>query len=196
MSNLKAQNLIPSLSWSYTAGNQYRLDQVLGSLTLGGYDENRFEKNTVEFDFDAQDIRDLSVEISSIVYIENGKNTTLLSDPISAFLDSTIPWLYLPVAACQKFESAFGLEYDNSSAAYLVNDTLHEKLQADNASVTFTLQNSARTGSVDIILPYAAFDLVAQYPLAQKGESIRYFPLARASNESQYTLGRTFFQEA
>ena len=196
ISNLKEENMIPSLSWSYTAGNQYRLDKVLGSLTLGGYDSARFVPNEVIFDFDAQDIRDLSVDISSIIYTENSKSTTLMSTPISAYLDSTIPWIYLPLSACQKFESAFGLEFDNTTQSYLVNDTLHEKLQADNASVTFTLLNPAQqSGVVDITLPYAAFDLVAEYPLTPNG-SLRYFPLARATNDTQYTLGRTFFQEA
>ena len=197
MSNLKAENMIPSLSWSYTAGNQYRLDKVLGSLTLGGYDSARFVPNNVTFDFDARDIRDLSVDISSITYTEKSQNTTLMSSPISAYLDSTIPWIYLPLSVCQKFESAFGLEYDNTTQSYLVNDTLHQKLQSDNASVTFTLRNPAQQsgGDVDITLPYAAFDLVAQYPLTANG-SLNYFPLARATNDSQYTLGRTFFQEA
>ncbi|KAL8782887.1 MAG: hypothetical protein Q9195_009543 [Heterodermia aff. obscurata] len=196
LSNLKAENMIPSLSWSYTAGNQYRLNKVLGSLTLGGYDSARFVPNDVTFDFDAQDIRDLSVDISSINYTENSKSTTLMSSSISAYLDSTIPWIYLPLSVCQKFESAFGLEYDNLTQSYLVNDTLHQKLQADNASVTFTLRNPAQpSGSVDITLPYSAFDLVAEYPLSPNG-SLNYFPLARATNDTQYTLGRTFFQEA
>lgn len=187
--------MIPSLSWSYTAGNQYRLDKVLGSLTLGGVDSARYVPNDVTFDFDEVDARDLSVDISSITYTQDGQTTTLMSTPISAYLDSTIPWIYLPLSACQKFESAFGLEYDNQTQSYLVNDTLHKKLQSDNASVTFTLRNPLRTGEVDITLPYAAFDLVAQYPLSANG-SLKYFPLARATNDSQYTLGRTFFQEA
>ena len=198
ISNLKAANMIPSLSWSYTAGNQYRLNKVLGSLTLGGYDSARFIPNDLTFDFSAQDIRDLSVSITSITHTQNTQTTPLLSSgPISAYLDSTIPWIYLPLSVCQAFESAFGLDYDDTSQSYLVNSTLHEKLQADNASVTFTLQNPANPsgGTVDITLPYAAFDLVASYPLTANG-SQRYFPLARATNESQYTLGRTFFQEA
>ena len=195
MSNLKAQNLIPSLSWSYTAGNQYRLDEVLGSLTLGGYDTSRFEKNDIEFDFDDQDKRDLSVQIYSITHMQDGVNSTLLSTPISAFMDSTLPWLYLPQTVCKAFERAFGIDYDVERGAYLINDTLHEKLQADNASVTFTLRNPAQMGQVDITLPYAAFDLVGEYPLSTNG-SQRYFPLQRAENSTQYTLGRTFFQEA
>ena len=195
MSNLKEKNIIPSLSWAYTAGNQYRLNKPLGSLTLGGYDVSRFEQNDIEFDFDEQDIRDLSVEIYSVTHVKDGVNTTLLSTPISAFLDSTIPWLYLPVTVCKAFETAFGIEYDEDRGGYSINDTLHEKLQADNASVTFTLRNPAQIGQVDITLPYAAFDLVAEYPISTNG-SQRYFPLARADNSSQYTIGRTFFQEA
>ena len=79
----------------------------------------------------------------------------------------------LPIST--KFKSAFGLEYDNTAQYYFVNKTLHEKLQAD----TFALRNPARQSSAgDITLPYAAFDLVAQYPLTLDG-SLRYFPLAR-----------------
>ena len=188
--------MIPSLSWSYTAGNQYRLDKVLGSLTLGGYDSSRYVKNDVTFSFNDIDARDTSVNIASITYTERGKNTTLMSSSISAYLDSTIPWIYLPITVCQKFESTFGLEFDDNTQLYLVNDTLHDKLQADNASVTFTLQNPAKTGEVDITLPYAAFDLEVRYPPLVINGSKRYFPLARAENDTQYTLGRTFFQEA
>lgn len=194
MSNLKKQNMIPSLSWGYTAGNQYRENKVLGSLTLGGYDASRFTPNDVVFAFDNQDIRALTVQIASITYTANSRNTSLLPTPISAFVDSTVPWIYLPFDACKKFEEAFGIAFDESSQAYIVNDTLHNKLIAQNATVTFALQNSTKGAPVEVSLPYASFDLVAAYPLA--ANSTRYFPLARATNSSQYTIGRTFFQEA
>ena len=184
--------MIPSLSWGYTAGNQYRLDKQLGSLTLGGYDASKFEPNDVEFDFDEQDIRDLSVQIDSIIYTQAGENTTLSSTPISAFLDSTIPWLYLPPSVCKAFEKAFGIEYSERAGGYPVNQTLHEILVSNAATVTFTLRNPAKSGHVDITLPYGAFDLVQDFTTS----SAKYFPLQRASNSSQYTLGRTFFQEA
>ncbi|KAL8822464.1 MAG: hypothetical protein Q9191_006801 [Dirinaria sp. TL-2023a] len=194
MSNLKEKNMIPSLSWGYTAGNQYRLDSVLGSLTLGGYDASRFQANNVTFPFHNQDIRALTVGISSILYSTDSVRRSLLNESISAFVDSTIPWIYLPLEVCKQFESAFGIEWDTDHQVYLVNDTLHTKLQAENATVTFTLQSLGQAGSVDIALPYAAFDLIAEYPLASN--RTRYFPLSRATNETQYTLGRTFFQEA
>ena len=42
--SLANQSLIPSRSWSYTAGASYR--DYVGSLVLGGYDETRVEGNT------------------------------------------------------------------------------------------------------------------------------------------------------
>src|SRR5204863_7744975 len=79
---------------------------------------------------------------------------------------------------------------------YLLNDTHHADLLARNASVTFTLSNGV-SNSIDrlnITLPYAAFSLLAKPPLAGN-QTIHYFPLQRAANETQYTLGRTFLQE-
>ena len=46
--------MIPSLSWAYTAGNQYRLNKVLGSLTLGGYDRSKSELNSLSVAFNQQ----------------------------------------------------------------------------------------------------------------------------------------------
>ena len=162
LSNLRKQGLIPSLSWGYTAGNQYRENKVLGSLTLGGYDTSRFHSNLVAFPFNDQDIRALSVQLASITHTVNSSNTTLLVVPISVFIDSTIPWIYLPVDVCEKFEEAFGISWDAQSQAYLVNDTLHASLQSNNATVTFALQDPGGSGLVEIALPYAAFDLIGR----------------------------------
>ncbi|KAL8719881.1 MAG: hypothetical protein Q9225_003178 [Loekoesia sp. 1 TL-2023] len=198
LSNLKSQNMIPSLSWGYTAGNQYRLNKVLGSLTLGGYDASRFIPNSLTIPFNQQDVRDLTVNVNAIsAAFENGsQRSDLLQSRIAAFVDSTIPYIYLPAEACKKFEDAFGIVWNEKVQAYLVNDTLHDSLVTQNASVIFTISNSTSGSgtSVDITLPYAAFDLVAEYPLVRN--TTRYFPLMRAANESQYTLGRTFLQEA
>ena len=198
MSNLKNKSIIPSLTYAYTSGNQYRLNKVFASLTLGGYDASRFIPNNVSFAFDKTDERDLTVNIKSITMTAGKVNTSLMStnSDIQAFIDSTIPYLYLPSSICKKFEDAFGLTFNNSVQAYLVNDTLHQKLLKQNASVTFALGNSRgnTTETVDISLPYAAFDLIADYPLMPN--ATRYFPIMRAVNNTQYTLGRTFLQEA
>ena len=124
----------------------------------------------------------------------SGANTSLLSTSIAAFVDSTVPYIYLPLDVCEKFEESFGIHWNDTVQAYHVNDTLHARLLAKNANVTFTLSNSSIGHTVDITLPYAAFDLTAEYPLMPTAS--RYFPLKRAANDTQYTLGRTFLQEA
>lgn len=194
MFSLKNESLIPSLTYGYTPGNQYRLNKVFASLTLGGYDSSRFISNNVSFPFDQIDDRDLTVTINSVTVTAGGINTSLMSTSIHALIDSTIPYISLPLAVCKKFEEAFGLTFNNDVQGYLVNDTLHQKLIDQNFSVTFTLGNFNKTETVEISLPYAAFDLIADYPLMRNQS--RYFPLMRAENDSQHILGRTFLQEA
>ncbi|KAL8966871.1 MAG: hypothetical protein Q9183_003174, partial [Haloplaca sp. 2 TL-2023] len=126
----------------------------------------------------------------------NEQRTELLNKKFPAYIDSTIPYLYLPLESCILFERAFGITWNEFVLAYLVNDSLRDTLLTENPSITFTLSNSTSESSptIDIELPYAAFDLIAEQPLMK--QATRYFPLMRASNASQYTLGRTFLQEA
>lgn len=169
---------------------------MFGSLTLGGYDSSRIVPNNVSFSL-AHDVqRDLVVGLQSItVTYGNGSVTPFLPKPIWTFIDSTTAYIYLPIEACRLFESSFGLEWNTEYQTYFVDDALHDRLMAANPSITFQLGNSKTGGEVvDIVLPYASFDLVSEYPLTPN--SLRYFPLVRAANESQYTLGRTFLQEA
>lgn len=194
MSDLKNQSMIPSLAYAYTSGNQYRANKVLASLTLGGYDSSRFITNNISFPIDQIDNGDLVVTIKSVTLTAGRTKTSLMSTSIQASIDSTIPYLYLPLAVCRRFEKAFGLTFNDTVQAYLVNDTLHQQLLNQNASVAFTLGNLNTTETLDISLPYAAFDLIADYPLMPTKS--RYFPLMRATNDSQYTLGRAFLQEA
>jgi hypothetical protein len=117
-----------------------------------------------------------------------------MSDPISVYFDSTIPYIYLPSHICTKFETAFGLNWDNAIEVYLINDTMHTSLQSLNPNITFTLSGTSGQ-ALDIVLPYKTFDLTASFPVIQNG-TVNYFPLKRAANNTQYTLGRTFLQEA
>lgn len=194
ITSLKHNGSIPSVSFGYTAGAPYRLKKVTGSLTLGGYDVSRFMANNLSFTFADDSSRDVVVGLQSITTTDSSQNkTSLLSSGILAFVDSTVPYISLPLEACLKFEKTFGLTWDNTSQLYLVNDTLHEGLVSRNVNFTFTLGNYESGGqTVDIVLPYASFDLVASYPL----NNSRYFPLKRVANETQYILGRAFLQEA
>jgi hypothetical protein len=138
--------------------------------------------------------RDLVVYLQSISY-SGSTSATLLSDPILTFIDSTDPNLWMPGSVCDAFEKAFGLTMDTESGLYLVNDTHNAELLDSNAQVSFRLSDVATGGAaVTITLPYNAFALTAKAPLVNS--SSHYFPLKRAANSTQYTLGRVFLQEA
>ena len=155
--------------------------------------------NNVSFSLNPDVTRDLVVGLQSMtVDFANGSAISLLPEPIWTFIDSTIPDIYLPLEACQVFERCFGLVWNTTYEKYFVDENLHQSLLAANRNITFRLANTKTGGAtVDISLPYSSFDLVLDYPLVPSNMSgARYFPIQRASNESQYTLGRTFLQEA
>ncbi|KAL8716606.1 MAG: hypothetical protein Q9225_006076 [Loekoesia sp. 1 TL-2023] len=171
------------------------LENAPGSLTLGGYDASRLKPNDVSFSFLSQLQRQLSVPIQGISVTNSMANSELLTEGIYALVDSTVPHLWLPLSVCQAFEDALGIVFDPITTLYLVNDTQHDALLKQNAEVTFSLATSLNGGSViNITLPYASFDLEADYPLVNSRR--RYFPLRRAKDETQYTLGRVLLQEA
>lgn len=116
---------------------------------------------------------------------------------ITLAIDTTVAELYLPQTMCDAFEKAFGLTLDNATGLYLVDDLLHETLKAQNPSVTFSFRQ-ARTSdqTVQITLPYGAFDLQAQRPYRGLNDTTRYFPLRPGNDENQWALGRMFLQEA
>ncbi|CAK7212879.1 hypothetical protein SCUCBS95973_001610 [Sporothrix curviconia] len=196
--SLKTQGYIPSLSWSYTAGAIYRLREVYGQLIFGGYDASRFVENDVVFTMAGDVTRDLVVALQSITYSggSSGESQSLLATPVNIFIDSTDPFLWLPADACAAFEAAFGLELDVDTGLYLVNSTHHTTLLGTDAQVALQLSDVLQGGAtVTVVLPYQAFDLQVSSPLVANGTSY-YFPLKKAANSTQYTLGRTFLQEA
>ncbi|KAF2154051.1 acid protease [Myriangium duriaei CBS 260.36] len=196
LSSLKYQNLIPSLSYGYTAGNRYRLNQVYGSLTLGGYDSARMTSRMVTFAMNKDPSRDLLVDVAKVQLASHGVTQVNYTKPFNAVIDSTIPYLYLPLDLCQVFEKTFGLIYNSTLDMYLVNASLHDTLIQSNPLVTLALVASDST-AVDIPLPYGAFDLTTSYPtLGDGGQSSFYFPIRRGANDTQYVLGRAFLQEA
>ena len=168
---------------------------VLGSLTLGGYDSSRFFQTNATFPLAGNDSESLAIRIESIAASKTlVNNVTLLSNGIVALIDTTLPYFWLPLSVCRQFESAFGLSWDPSTYMYLVNDTIHQQLQNLNPPVTFTLGNSSANQSINITLPYGAFDLQASSPIYPNGTN--YFPLRPASTTTGYVLGRAFLQEA
>ncbi|KAL8750314.1 MAG: hypothetical protein Q9184_006466 [Pyrenodesmia sp. 2 TL-2023] len=195
LSALRARNLIPSLSWSYTAGAHYQSKGSFGSLTFGGSDISKYVPSNVSFTLAPDVARDLVVGIQSITTTYfNGSVSSLLPSPTLAFIDSTVPYIYLPEDACKTFESELGLVYNKKNNIYFVDDALHQTLLELKPQFTFRLGNDKLSKpTVEITLPYASFDLVMKPPLQPNATS--YFPLRRGA-DNQITLGRVFLQEA
>lgn len=179
--------------------------KVPASLTLGGYDRNRFIPNDITFALAPNTDRDLLVNINTIsTDLKRNSSrpdpadaSSLLESPIYAFVDSTVAEIWLPQSACRRFEKAFNLDWDHKTQLYTINDAVHSQLVSSNPNISFSLAPSPGGGpTVQITFPYAAFDLMAMAPYRGLQNNTRYFPLRRALNESQYTLGRTFLQEA
>ncbi|CAG8950327.1 hypothetical protein HYFRA_00006820 [Hymenoscyphus fraxineus] len=192
---LKAQGQIPSLTYGYTAGNQYRNGKPNpGSLTLGGSDTSLYIPNALSVNFNNLSAHDLTINVNKITFATGSGNKTLSNSPFSAFVDTTTPYLWLPTEVCKLFEEAFGLIWNEESQLYLVDAQLTKKIAEQNPTVAFTLTNSTSKVLVDIVLPFQAFDLIAKPPLVKT--LTHYFPLKRAANAGQITLGRTFLQEA
>lgn len=197
MTNLVNQSKISSMSFGYTAGAYYR-DKAAASLTLGGYDENRFEPAKLSFKMHPDNARPLQVGVQKILADNTLRGTVnLLPTRTFHLIDSTVPHIWLPEDAIAEFVSAFGLTYDNATDLYLVNGTMHDELLLKQPIVTFVLAENEQEGvgtTQNIELPYAAFDLQAGYPFYET--NTRYFPIRRAANNTQYTIGRAFLQEA
>ena len=193
LASLKSQGIIPSLTWGYTAGAYFKQPTAFGSLTLGGYDSSRLIANEASFPFGPDISRDLLLGLGSIS--SNITNIALLSTEIFVFLDSLVPDLWLPVDTCKGFEDAFGLIYNASNNHYTVNETTRASLLAHNPTVTFKFRSGNGTEPVAITMSYGSFDL--SYSIdSSDGNNTRRFPLRQAQNDTQFTLGRAFFQDA
>lgn len=97
MSNLFSDSLIPSLTWSHTAGNRYRGQRVLGSLTLGGFGANRTVLNSVSIPFNDIDAQVLTVTVQQIGFHSKDSSLNLYGRNASflAVIDSAVSYLDL-----------------------------------------------------------------------------------------------------
>ncbi|RFU34914.1 hypothetical protein B7463_g1375, partial [Scytalidium lignicola] len=181
----------------YTAGASYRFSGgQFAQLIFGGSDTSRYRSNPISFNMSSNAEQNLVVAIQSITYSANG-DSSLLKDPIFAFIDSTDPNFWLPESACQAFEVAFGISRDPATGLYLLDSSTYDRISDMNPEVTFSLGTDLSRGqSMNITLPFNAFTLQASYPFIPNSTSKYYFPLRQTRDPSQYMLGRAFLQEA
>jgi hypothetical protein len=194
--NLANESVIPSRSWSYTAGASYR--DYVGSLVLGGYDDTRLNANTTTHYAlqPSTQTTELQVNLASIAF--SFANGTEASIPVSetVVIDSTLPYLYLPAAVCDDLASRLGLTYNEPADLFTISPEAlaanREAIEQIRITVGDT-QNSGNTTS--ITFPYTAFELNATWPTFDQGQSQPFYPIRRASGDT-FILGRAFLQEA
>ena len=195
--SLKAQSVIPSLSYGYTAGAYY--DQTPGNLVLGGYDSAAFTPSGVGFEINSGSSGDRALTLS-LQSMEIGNSlqgtVTLPAAPrkdISVAIDTMLQEFWFPTDVCDGIADTLGLTYDNATGFYLVDNTA--SLSNLNPHFTFTLAaNGTSTETVSIEFDWAPFAHIVGPPLYNTTKT--YMPLRRAVNDSQSVLGRVFLQEA
>lgn len=204
LGTLQEKQNISSLYWAYTAGAYGESPPAWGSLTFGGYDAVRRDNVSLTVQIDGG-INELQLGLTEIeIYDSSTTSTTpvtgLPAGGITTIIDSVVPEIWLPQAACASVADILGLTWNETLQLYAVNDTYYPTLKAADPTFTFYLAATAdsSTSSILITLPYSAFDMNISYPAPGIPENItnlKYFPMKQA-NEGQYYLGRTFLQYA
>jgi hypothetical protein len=218
---------IPSHSYGYTAGASYvgtnaGVSGTPASLTLGGYDVNRFEPHEVTFSID-KDIRLPQARLRGIVatvpsadkapaaWGATSRTLVSMNDSLVATIDSSTPYLWLPGVICDRFAEALGLAWNETFGLYLFknNEQYLEFQKRDSLSFTFALSSYQNLddfgqpfntpGVVNITVSSAAFALTVQFPFGPmkfKDPAVPYFPLMKATGNHAIVIGRAFMQEA
>jgi len=203
MESLANKSVIPSRSWGYTAGASYR--SYLGNLILGGYDQSRFQHISTHYlmpPSSQNTLLEVSIKSIDINFTSGLWSATAYgqdqADVFNVIIDSTLPYLYLPNATCDRLAKQLGLQYDDQTDLYTLNNTQRaqnlENIPNIDITITDTTSGVNRT---TISFPYAAFDLQASWPIytndnGTEGIPTPYFPIRR-SPSSTYVLGRVFF---
>ncbi|KAK2746987.1 hypothetical protein FQN57_002559 [Myotisia sp. PD_48] len=210
ISTLSQKLTVPSQSYGYTAGAHYQLKGVPSSLTIGGVDKNRFIPNDATFSLSPEKLPVAGIK-SIKVAVDIDSSRPLRDPALSGFdnstafiIDSSTPFFWFPEELCDSFASKLGLVYNDTLSLYTYgpNETRFDELVNMGLDIIFTLSDLPSSGkSVDITLPFSAFDHKLSYPfpgldIGPNDEGLRYFPLRRTNNSRQFTLGRAFLQEA
>lgn len=223
---------VSSLSqWLYncvlTENQDGQGDGTVGSLTLGGYDKMRFAPHSTTFPLDPLTripkvrLRGVTAQVTSLDkapaanWTSTSRTLVTMDDSITAIIDSSTPYLWLPTEVCDRFAAALNLTWRDDLGVYVFQDGPQYTRFVNGPSLEFTFTLSAFDntdnfgqpfnvpGVVNITAPSAAFAQVLRYPfrgVIQYGESgIPYFPLKRStkqSNNDTWIIGRAFMQEA
>ncbi|KAI1470640.1 acid protease [Daldinia caldariorum] len=218
---------IPSHSYGYTAGAYYAGERgVPLSLTLGGYDANRFEPHNTKFSLNATSrhpevlVRAITASVSDASRAPTTWPATSIplssfNESVTAVLDSSTPYLWLPPTICDRFAASLNLTWNETYGVYVFSnseetDNLERFRSSPDLSFTFTLSSAENhdnfgqpldvPGVVNITVSANAFIQTLRYPFMNiinyTAAAVPYFPLKRTEANGPAIIGRSFFQEA
>lgn len=168
-----------------------------GSLVIGGYDSAGLSSDNIQSTVIAAGRRSLPIWLRSLVITDSligTRSTPIAENGARMAIDSTVSQLWLPNSTCDALATALGLIFHEATGLYYLNETTHSRLVQLNPEFTFTISDESLNETTNIVLPYAAFDLMVGPPVY--AGAVRYFPIRRSADELQNTLGRAFLQEA
>ncbi|KAI1076822.1 acid protease [Whalleya microplaca] len=220
---VEQDGIIPSHSYGYTAGAYYGGSRGTPlSLTLGGYDANRFEPHDTKFSLNSTTrqpevlVRAITASVSDVEKAPTSWPSTsmplwLYNESTTAVLDSSTPYLWLPSAICDQFATSLNLTWNETFGLYLFpdNDNLDRFKSSPDLSFTFSLSSADNRddfgqplevpGVTNITISANAFVQSLRYPFMNIIEygapAVPYFPLKRVDDGDPVIIGRTFFQE-
>jgi hypothetical protein len=177
------------------------------SLIVGGVDTSRFVNHTMikgdlGYNYKSHP-KNLSVTILDFK-IQQGESISQHYQFDEGQIDTSISDILAPKGYCQFLERTIGIQKDNFTGLYLVNDTMHRSLLRSNPSFHFNLSLTTTWGSrfyylpqyeqLVIDLPYSSFLLNITHPLEQTNNY--YLPLKCTNTSSSWIFGRAFMQQA
>ena len=190
------------------------------SLTLGGYDENRFQPHDTTFPLNSStnelevSIEQITASVSDFAKQPADWPATAVqlagsSEKTRALIDSSTPFLWLPLAMCDNFAQAFNLEFNETFGLYFFSDDGLQRFRAaSDLMINFAFAHAdsgesdgAGLETVTITLSANAFIQELRYPYTNveggpDAAPMPYFPLKRQKDGGKVIIGRTFLQEA
>jgi hypothetical protein len=173
-----------------------------GSLVLGGYDERRMMRNDIMFPFHEDVLQVHTVWVENITWMDSLKGNhsfDLSRTNFTTHIDSSRPFIYLPPSIYDDLIENINIPYDNETDTLHLSSAKQMELKKQNLGISFTLaplnRGSAGSSSVTITLPFESLILEMSFPASKKrNQSEWYVPIRKATDPSQYVLGRAFFQ--
>ena len=216
LDSLKAQNMTPSLSWGYTAGNAFH-DSILSSdyvglmapsLTLGGYDSSRLSTANITLPFGHEGPLPPPARLEALnlrVYLKSITGNILRGTDVEAefyvSLDSIEPVSMLPLHICDVLADAYHLKFNMSSQRY---DGDLSTIKIDNktdksGALTFVLAagppNSTGSDEIRITMENPSV-LLTQESDIHGFSNTPILPFFASHDPQSWRLGRTFFHNA